>query len=288
MRVLLVSLFLVLTIAASHAVGPYKYHRRIGIPLAAKIRRTEEDAAKAGVTDLRIVGGSNVDISQVPYQVGVINRIAFFLTSVCGGSLISNNRVITAAHCHDDGDIEALSHTVVLGSNTIFSGGVRQSTTNIAMHHDWNPMTAFSDIAVIRIYDVTFTNVIQPIHLPSGMQLGNTFEGLIGTASGFGRTADGANIPNNQVISWVRLPIISNNACAAVYGPFVHASTICTSGAGGMGTCQGDSGGPLVVEIMGEKLLVGVTSFGAEAGCSAGFPAAYARITSFMNWIWAL
>ncbi|XP_028156538.1 transmembrane protease serine 3-like [Ostrinia furnacalis] len=286
LKVLLGSLVLVLAVAASYAVGPYNYHQKTGIALAAKIKSTEEDAAKAGVTG-RIVGGSNVDISQVPFQVGLVIQVLWILTSVCGGSLITNNRVITAAHCHHDGVITAQSHTVVLGSNTIFSGGVRQTTTDIVMHHDWNPQTASSDIAVLRINSVTFTNVIQPIHLPSGIQLGNTFDG-IGTASGYGRTADGAGIPNNQVLSWVRLQIIHNNACAAVYGPFVHPGTICTSGAGGMGTCQGDSGGPLTVEIMGVRLLVGVTSFGAEAGCSAGFPAAYARITSYFSWIWSI
>ncbi|XP_063828693.1 collagenase-like [Ostrinia nubilalis] len=287
MKVLLGSVVLVLAIAASYAEGPFNYHQRIGIPEAAKIRRTEEDAAKAGV-DLRIVGGSNVDISQVPYQVGLVIQILWILTSVCGGSLITNTRVITAAHCHHDGSVTAQSHTVVLGSNTIFSGGVRQTTSNIVMHPQWNPSTVANDVAVIRINAVTFTNVIQPISLPSGSQLNNNFVGQVGIASGFGRTSDGANIPNNQLVSWVRLPIITNQACASVFGPFIFSSTICTNGSGGLGTCQGDSGGPLAVEVGNSRVLVGVTSFGAAAGCQAGLPAAYARVTSFVSWILAI
>ncbi|RVE46735.1 hypothetical protein evm_008598 [Chilo suppressalis] len=292
MKVLLVLSILALAIASSYAevksaedLSVFGYHKRFGIPEAAKIKRTEEDAAKAGFSHGRITNGNVTDISRIPYQVGLVIQVLFIFQSVCGGSLISNTRVITAAHCHHDGQITAQLHTVVLGSNTLFSGGVRVSTTNIAMHPQWNPSTASNDIAVLRINHVAYSNVIQPIALPIGVN--NTFVGSFGLASGFGRTADGAqgNILQTQRVSSVSLRIITNQECAGVFGQFVLNSNICTSGEGGRSVCQGDSGGPLAVTSNNQTYLAGVTSFGAAAGCTLGFPAAFARVTSFQSWV---
>ncbi|XP_026730235.1 collagenase-like [Trichoplusia ni] len=259
----------------------YNYHTRFGIPEAQRIKKAEESAALGE----RIVGGSISSIADTPYQAGLVIQIFIILTSVCGASLISNTRLVTAAHCYNDGSVTANSFTVVLGSNTLFSGGTRIPTTNIVMHPQWNPSTAANDVAIINIPSVTFSNVIQPIALPSGSDLNNNFAGWSALASGYGLTSDGGSIGNNQQLSSVTLNIITNNVCAATFGPFVHSSNVCTSGAGGQGTCRGDSGGPLAVQINGQSTLVGVTSYGAQAGCAAGFPAAFARVTSFVNWI---
>ncbi|CAH0625496.1 unnamed protein product [Chrysodeixis includens] len=258
----------------------YNYHTRFGIQEAQRIKTAEENAAAQ-----RIVGGSITNIANVPYQAGLVIQIFIILTSVCGASLISNTRLVTAAHCYHDGQVTANSFTVVLGSSTLFSGGTRIPTTNIVMHPQWNPSTAANDIALIHVPSVSFSNVIQAIALPSGSHLNNNFAGWSALASGFGLTSDGGSIGNSQQLSSVNLNIITNAVCAATYGPFVHASNICTSGAGGQGTCSGDSGGPLAVQINGQSVLVGVTSYGAQAGCAAGFPAAFARVTSYVNWV---
>ncbi|KAG6450174.1 hypothetical protein O3G_MSEX006447 [Manduca sexta] len=271
-------------IASPEESPVYDYHRRFGIAKASRIRLLEEEAAK-DVSNSRIVGGSVSDISQTPYQVGLVITVLFILQTVCGGSLISSTRVVTAAHCNHDGVITAQSFTAVFGSNFIFSGGTRIRTTNVVMHPQWNPRTVNNDIAIIRISPVTFSNVIQPIALPSGGELNNNFVGWNALASGFGLTRDGGNIPPNQRLSSVTLPVISNSDCADVYGPFVRDTNICTSGEGGRGTCQGDSGGPLAPLSGGRRILIGVTSYGAEAGCQVGLPAAYARVTSYISWI---
>ncbi|XP_047533747.1 collagenase-like [Vanessa atalanta] len=290
MKTLLVSVVLAVAISAAYAdannydgASAYDYHRTVGIPLASKVKTAEEIGLKHFP---RIVGGAITDIAEVPYQAGLVITILFILTSMCGGSVISNTRILTAAHCYTDGVLTAQSFTVVLGSNTIFSGGHRVATTNIAVHPNWNPSNAANDIAVIRIPSVTYNNVIQPIALPSDGQLFNNFVGWNALASGYGLTRDGGSTPMSQRLSSVTLSVITNNQCAAIYGTnYVHDSNICTSGEGGRGTCQGDSGGPLVVNVAGRRVLIGVTSFGARAGCEAGFPAAYARVTSYVSWI---
>ncbi|XP_026752509.1 brachyurin-like [Galleria mellonella] len=264
-------------------VGVFGYHYKIGIPKASRIKRLEQQGLSAAHE--RIVGGAITDISQVPYQVGLIIQILLVLTSVCGGTVISNTRVVTAAHCYFDGVITSSSITTVFGSNLLFSGGVRISTSDVSVHPNWNPLTISNDIAVIRVSPVTFSNVIQPVALPTGSEIDNNYAGVNALASGYGLTSDGGSIGVTQRVSSVTLPVITNSECSAVYGAAVQDTTICTSGENGRGTCSGDSGGPLVTSSNGRNILIGVVSFGARAGCQAGLPAGYARVTSFVPWV---
>ncbi|XP_059045153.1 brachyurin-like [Achroia grisella] len=287
----LIALTLVLAFAAvsyaeanlSEDLGVYGYHYKVGIPTANKIRKLEEQGISGGFD--RIVGGAITDISQVPYQVGLVINLLVILTSVCGGTVLSNTRVLTAAHCYYDGVVSSTTITTVFGSNLLFSGGVRIDTTDVAVHPNWNPLTISNDIAVIRVTPVTFSNVIQPIALPAGAELNNNFVGVNALASGYGLTSDGGSISLGQRLSSVTLPVITNGECLSVYGNVIIDSTLCTSGNGGRGTCSGDSGGPLVTSSSGRNILIGVVSFGARAGCEAGLPAGYARVTSYVPWI---
>ncbi|CAK1582733.1 unnamed protein product [Parnassius mnemosyne] len=196
MKAFLGIVVLILAVSSTHAqinsveeTTIYGYHRRIGIPEAARIKRLEEEIIRSGNLG-RIVGGSATDISQVPYQAGLIMAFAEG-NSICGGSLISNTRVVTAAHCYSESDMVAKSFTVVLGSNFIFYGGVRITTTNVAVHPNWDPWSTVNDVAVLRISRVSFSNVIQPINLPSGTDISNNFSGATALASGFGYIGEG-------------------------------------------------------------------------------------------------
>lgn len=80
-----------------------------------------------------------------------------FFTSVCGATIISSTRLLTAAHCHFDGMFTAQYFTVVLGSNALFTGGLRIDTRDVVLHPNWNPTTIANDIAVIRVNQFKFT-----------------------------------------------------------------------------------------------------------------------------------
>ncbi|XP_049875184.1 brachyurin-like [Pectinophora gossypiella] len=262
----------------------YGYLAKYGIPLAEKIKAAEEEFLS---NPSRIVGGSPASLGEIPWQAGLLIDLEGFQgQGVCGGSLLSNNRVLTAAHCWFDGINRAWRFTVILGSTLLFSGGTRIQSTDVVNHPSWFPLLARNDISVIRLPSaVTFSNIIAPIALPTGALASETFVGEIGVASGFGLTQDGGSISANQFLSQVSLPIITNAQCSLSFPIIVQSSNICISGAGGRSTCNGDSGGPLVVTRNNQPILVGVTSFGSPDGCQAGRPAAFARVSSFLDFI---
>ncbi|KAJ0176068.1 hypothetical protein K1T71_008242 [Dendrolimus kikuchii] len=258
----------------------YGYLSKIGAPLAEKIRKAEEDYAMG-----RIVGGSASRLGEHPHQAGLLAQFSGG-QGVCGGSLLNNRRVVTAAHCWFDGRNQATSFTVVLGSILLFSGGTRLTTSSVVMHGSWNPSLIRNDVAMINLPSAVSTSSnIAPIALPSGTQLNENFAGNAAIASGFGLTRDGGSISTSQFLSHVNVDIITNTVCALSFPLIIQSSNICISGANGRSTCNGDSGGPLVVTRNGVPILVGITSFGSARGCQIGSPAAFARVTSFISWI---
>ncbi|CAG4952869.1 unnamed protein product [Colias eurytheme] len=261
----------------------YNYMERFGIPEAERIRKAEEEFLK----NSRIAGGSPANLGEYPYQAGLISDITGTTgRGVCGGSLLSANRVVTAAHCWFDGRNRAWRFEVVLGSITLFHGGTRIFADNVVMHAQWNPSNIRNDIAMILLsVNVGSTNLISPIGLPSGSQLNENFAGETAIASGYGLTGDNVNISNNQFLSGVRLSVITNSVCRRSFPFNLQDSNICTSGSGGTSTCRGDSGGPLAVTRNNRKILIGITSFGSASGCTRGFPAAFVRVTSFIDFI---
>ncbi|KAI5642734.1 trypsin domain-containing protein [Phthorimaea operculella] len=254
------------------------YHETVGIAEAARIKAEEEAISFDGS---RIVGGSSASLGQYPHLGGLLIALRNGQTSVCGSSLISNTKLVTAAHCWFDGQNQATQFTVVLGSTTLFSGGNRINTNQVEMHAAWNPTRIENDVAVITVPWVNYNNNIRNIALAAG---NNLFVGATAWAAGFGRQRDGflGGITTSQTMHHVQLEVISNAACAQFYGNSIISSTICIDGSARRSTCGGDSGGPL--QVAGPT-LIGITSFGYRWGCEQGWPAAFARVTSFESWI---
>ncbi|XP_063625612.1 collagenase-like [Cydia splendana] len=283
---LLVAFVLVGLVAGGVIHGPTEsvvendYHNKIGIPLAARLKAAEEALDFDGT---RIVGGGHASLGQYRYTGGLVITMTTGGTSVCGSSLLSNTRGITAAHCWRTQFSQARSFTVVYGSLLLFSGGTRVTTTDVEMHANYNMNTLVNDIAIIRLPWVTFTNNIQPIPIATGTA---NFAGTWAWASGWGLTCDGCSLPTSQVLSHVQVQVITNAVCASTYGTAtVVDSTICVDTTGGRGTCSGDSGGPLANAANNQ--LIGVTSFGHRDGCQRGHPAGYMRVTAYASWIQA-
>nr|ATO74509.1 collagenolytic serine protease [Eriocheir sinensis] len=220
----------------------------------------------------RIVGGSEAVPHSWPHQVGLFIDNMYF----CGGSLISNEWVLTAAHCTDGaGFVE-----VVMGAHYIRQNEdtqVSMTSTDFMVHEQWDPNTLNNDISVIRLPSpVTFNENIQAVALPST----DVNVGDIVTPSGWGKPSDDA-LGTSSVLRQVDNPVITVLQCASVYGSIIDQRIVCTDTTGGKGTCNGDSGGPLKKD--GKNY--GVTSFVASAGCESGYPDGFTRVVEFLDWI---
>ncbi|XP_026741599.1 collagenase-like [Trichoplusia ni] len=259
-----------------------RYHETVGIKEAARIKSAEQAVDFDGT---RIVGGSVVSAGTHPFLIGLVISLTSGQTSVCGSTMLTNTRSVTAAHCWRDTSSQANQFTLVFGSSWLFFGGTRVTTSDVEMHANWDPSTILNDVAIISFNFVGYTNVIQAASLPSGSQLNENFAGTWAQAAGYGRTSDTAGISTAQAKSAVTLQIITNAVCQQTFGQFIVDSTLCTSGAGGVSTCGGDSGGPLTIQSGDSRVLVGITSFGSANGCQIGLPAAFSRVTSYASWI---
>ncbi|XP_037937219.1 collagenase-like [Teleopsis dalmanni] len=229
----------------------------------------------------RITNGEKATVGQFPYQVGLSLKLNLYSSSWCGGSLIGNSWVLTAAHCTDG----VQSVTVYLGATerTSAEATYTVSSNNIIIHENWDPTILQNDISLIRIPSVAYSNRIQAVKLPNIADSYHLYTGDVVVASGWGRISDSINSVTED-LQWAVLEVISNTKCAMTYGSKVILPTnICVDTSDGVSTCQGDSGGPLVLVSSGVQ--VGLTSFGAADGCEKGYPVAFTRLTSYLDWI---
>ncbi|XP_026325315.1 collagenase-like [Hyposmocoma kahamanoa] len=255
------------------------YHETTGIPMAAAIKRSEESSDFSGN---RIIGGSPATLMDNPWFGGLLITLRWSsLVSVCGSSLLSNTKVLTAAHCWFDGRDTASFAIVVLGSQKLFSGGLRISTMGSLVFPSFNPINLHNDIAILTIPFTEYTLHVRNIALPSGDALNSHFTGAIGRIAGYGRQSDLSGISMDQQLHQVNLTVVSNEYCQYYFSPsIVVNTTLCTHDIG-RSTCGGDSGGGLVTN----NTLIGVASFVSAAGCQRNFAVGFTRVTGYVNWI---
>merc|ERR1712055_122051 len=232
----------------------------------------------------RIVGGFEAQENEWPWQGALFIDDAWF----CGGAIISENYVLTAAHCADGAsyfDIMAGAHNVRAASEP---HRVEITSYNGWTHPQWNTQDLSNDLALIELPSpIDFNDYIKPSCLPS---TGDTAdEDELVTCTGWGKPSDSAGGISPVLRMVEDLPIISNSDCNAVYG-IVGSGVVCIDTTGGKGTCNGDSGGPLNmksdVKAAGQQWKqVGIVSFGASAGCEVGYPAGFTRTEYYLDWI---
>ncbi|XP_067648238.1 collagenase-like [Eurosta solidaginis] len=229
----------------------------------------------------RILNGQTAAANQFPYQAG-LELFDGEIWSFCGGSLISNEWVLTAAHC----TLDAISVIVYLGSITRLDAIVRLEVDNsdIKGHPEFDKETFINDIALIKIPAVTYSAAIQPATFQSKCASSYpTYVDETVVASGWGRTSDTSTLCS-PVLKFANLKVISNEVCAEKYSD-IDNGMLCTSTVNRVGHCDGDSGGPLV--LANSNLQIGIISFHSQDGCGDGLPAGHTRVTSYLNWIQA-
>nr|XP_055191026.1 anionic trypsin [Nyctereutes procyonoides] len=219
--------------------------------------------------DDKIVGGYTCEESSVPYQVSLNAGYHF-----CGGSLISDQWVVSAAHCYKsriqvrlgEYNIEALE------GNEQFINSAK-----VIRHPKYNSWLLDNDIMLIKLSSPAVLNArVATISLPKACAAPGT-QCLI---SGWGNTlSSGTNYP--ELLQCLDAPILTQAQCEASYPGQITENMICAGFLeGGKDSCQGDSGGPVVCN--GE--LQGIVSWGY--GCAQkNKPGVYTKVCNFVDWI---
>ncbi|XP_069688742.1 brachyurin-like [Periplaneta americana] len=224
----------------------------------------------------RITHGQTASRGQFPYQAGLIVDNSWF----CGGSLISNNWILTAAHCIGS------TYQVILGANNVNnpeSGTVVISSSSSIIHSGYNSNTLANDIGLVRIPSVSYSTYISPISLPSRSDQGNSYVGESVIVTGWGLNSGSGTGITGQLQYW-NLTVITNQECNLVYG-IILSSIICALTPDGESTCIGDSGGPLIHSENGGYVQIGIMSFISPSACESGLPVGFTRVTSYLEWM---
>lgn len=240
---------------------------------------TTATAQDAGQTE--IVGGVPADPGEYPYQVAVVRHgvVDGYQALFCGGSLISPDTVLTAAHCMEGetpSAIDVRSGITDLADPQGHRSGVRQ----IRVHPGYDPATTDNDVAILQL---EHSLPEAPVAVAQTSQAALWAPGTTATITGWGDTT--GNSRYRTELREAEVPVVADEDCAAAYGSdFVAGHMFCAGvlDLGGFDTCQGDSGGPIVVDNAGSPLQIGVTSFGE--GCALpDFPGVYTRLDTYFT-----
>ncbi|XP_038190293.1 chymotrypsin-C [Arvicola amphibius] len=234
----------------------------------------------------RVVGGEDAVPHSWPWQISLQYLRDGVWRHTCGGSLITERHVLTAAHCIS----ETLTYRVALGKNDLTvedeEGSVYADVDTIYVHEKWNPIFVRNDIAIIKLANpVELSDTIKVACLPEeGVVLPQDYPCYV---TGWGRLwTDG---PIADVLQQGLQPIVNHATCSRWDWWFlmVSKSMVCAGGDGVISACNGDSGGPLNCPAEdGSWQLHGIVSFGSSQGCNVPKkPVVFTRVSAYIDWI---
>ncbi|XP_072273022.1 serine protease 27-like [Pyxicephalus adspersus] len=248
------------------------------------------ECGKPQVTN-RIMGGQNAQAGEWPWQVSLRNNGRHF----CGGSLISESWVVSAAHC--------ITRYVTTSSLSIHLGCYQISNPNsheisvavkrIIKNPLYTYVGSLGDISLIQLMTpINYTAYILPVCLPTANV--DFPMGLQCWVTGWGSINSGVDLPSPQTLQEAQVPLIDTETCNYLYHinsgvsssePIILSDMICAGyESGGIDSCQGDSGGPLVCSHDGQWFLAGLVSWGEGCG-EVNRPGVYTRLTAYQDWI---
>ncbi|XP_077165509.1 coagulation factor IX [Paroedura picta] len=231
-------------------------------------------------TKIRVVGGQNSKKGEVPWQVYVLDSEQ---KGFCGGSIINENWIVTAAHC-----IESGPHTIVAGELRREEDDQTEQTRRVVRiipypaynssqryNHDIalleldSPLELNSYVTPVCIADKEFTNSL----LKFGMSM----------VSGWGRLAFQGR--EASILQVLKVQLIDRATCMRNTKVTIVPSMFCAGHPHeAKDTCQGDSGGPHATEMEGTWFLTGITSWGERCAMKDKY-GIYTRVARYVKWI---
>ncbi|KAG7309588.1 hypothetical protein JYU34_004052 [Plutella xylostella] len=219
----------------------------------------------------RLVGGNEAAKPHGRYQASLQNLSNYH---VCGGAVITEQHVLTVAHCVHNASPEYVY--LVVGTNNLQQGPrIPYNVSSIIEHEDYNATSRLNDIAIVKSsgkFDLKLTDILPlyPLELQEGDPL---------MLTGFGAFEPHGD--SSSILYMLNMQVFSQSTCkyAMRYTKEVADTMFCTFQEKGSGTCHGDSGGP----ILKDNQLAGLISWGIP--CAVGFPDVHTRINHYIPWI---
>lgn len=234
------------------------------------------------------------EFGEYPWHVAILKKEAKESVYACGGTLIDQLHVITAAHCikaHSGFDLRARLGEWDVNHDVEFFPYIEREIIAVHLHPQYYAGTLDNDLAVLKLdhaVDFHKNPHISPACLPEKFA---DFTGARCWTTGWGKDAFGENGKYQNILKEVDVPILSHQLCESQlrqtrlgYNYKLNPGFLCAGGEEGKDACKGDGGGPLVCERNNAWHVVGVVSWGIGCG-QVNVPGVYVRVSHYLDWI---